>query len=94
MYNAIGEYYTFSGTLKEEPYNEHLQPSHANHQTTFHNAKVENPRLRALHRAKISIFPSAEIFLIPVDSGQITRYLQDRLLKSGGLFWRGPLPRG
>ena len=58
---------TFPGPLEKEPYNEHLQPSHANHQSTFHNAEIKDPSLRTLHGAKIPVLSCAEVFLVSID---------------------------
>lgn len=85
---------TFSCSLKEEPDNEHLEPSHTDHEPTFDNAKIEYPSLRALNGAEIAVFARPKVFLIPVDGRQIARDLHDRFFESGGLLRGGALLRG
>lgn len=60
---------TFPCSLKEEPDNKHLQPSHTYHQPTFHTAEVEYPSLRTFHGAEVAILARPEVFLVPVNCG-------------------------
>lgn len=85
---------TFSCTLKEEPDNKYLEPSHTDHEPTFDNAEVEYPSLRALYGAEIAVLARPKVFLIPIDGREIARDLHDRLFESGGLFGGSALLRG
>lgn len=85
---------TFSCTLKEESDNEHLKPSHTDHEPTFDNAKIEYPSLGTLYGAEVAVLARPEVLLIPVDSRQVTRDLHDRFFESRGLFGGGALLRG
>jgi hypothetical protein len=62
-----GGEHTFSGSLEEESHDKNLQSSHAHHQPTLNHTEVEDPRLRALHRAEVAVLPRAEVFLHAVD---------------------------
>jgi hypothetical protein len=77
---------TLSGTLEEEPDNEHLKSSHTNHEPTLDNAEVEYPSLRALYGAEIAVLACPEVLLIPSYGRQVARDLHDRFFESRGLF--------
>lgn len=80
------DHHTFPRPLKEEPHNENLQSRHRNHQCTFCNAEVKNPVLRALDRAHVPVLPRPEVFLVPVDGGEIAGDFEDGFFERGGLF--------
>lgn len=64
---------TFPGSLKEEPHNEDLQPSHANHQPALHHTEIKYPALCALDGTEIAILTGPEVFLVAMDSRKVSR---------------------
>lgn len=77
---------TFPCSLKEEPHDKHLQPSHTNHQPALHHTKVKYPTLGTLHSAEIPVLARAEVFLVAVDGGEVAGDFHDGFFESGGLF--------
>lgn len=82
---------TFPCPLEEEPHYKHLQPSHTNHQSALHHTKIKYPTLRTLNSAEISVLARAEVFLVPVDSGEVAGDFHNGFFESGGLFGGGAL---
>ncbi len=83
--------HTFPGSLEEEPHDENLQPSHANHQPALYHAEVKDPALCTLNGAEVAVLAGPEVFLVAIDGGKVSRYFHDGLLQSGGLFRGGAL---
>ena len=86
--------HTLPSPLKEKPHHENLQSRHRNHHQPLNNAKVENPPLRAAHRAEIPVFARPEVLLVPADRGQLRRELEDGLVERVRLFGGRALARG
>ena len=63
--------------LKEEPNNEHLQPSHTHHHQTLNDREIEDPSLCASDRAEIAVLACAEILLVAGDGGELAGELED-----------------
>ena len=82
---------TFPCSLEEEPHNKHLQPSHTNHQSALHHAKIKYPTLRTLNSAEVSVLARAEVFLVAVDGGEVPGDFHDGFFEGGGLFRVGAL---
>lgn len=82
---------TFSRSLKKEPHNKNLQPSHTNHQPTLHDTKIKYPTLRALNSAEVPVLARAEVFLVAVDGGEVPGDFHDGFFEGGGLFGGGAL---
>ena len=80
---------TFPSSLKEEPHNEDLEPSHANHQPALGHAEIKYPALCALDGAEVAVLTGPEVFLVAIDGGEVTRDFHDGLLQRGGLFRGG-----
>ena len=82
-------YLTFAASSEEPPHDEDLETSHGNHHAAFHQAEIEDSLRGAVDRAEIAILPSTEVLLLPRQSRDLTRQLQDSLLHTAELFRGG-----
>lgn len=73
--------------LEEEPDYKYLQSTHGNNEGDLYHAEVDDSLLRALYRGKVSVLAGAEVLLVSRDGGELSRDLEDGLLKSRCLFW-------
>jgi len=61
---------TFPGALEKEPYDEHLETGHGNHQCRLHQREIEDSPFRAPDSAEVPVFSCPKVFLLPVDCAQ------------------------
>jgi hypothetical protein len=86
--------YTFPRALEEESHHCYLETGHGNHQTTLHQAEVEDARLGALDSAEVAVLACAEVFLVAGDGGQLRGELEDGFLEDCRLLGGGALLGG
>lgn len=94
LWRRCGLHVSLPRALEEEPDHEDLQSTHADDQTALYQAEVDNPLLRASDGAEVTVLARPEILLIPGHSRQLSRNLDDRFFKGGGLLGRGALLGG
>lgn len=80
---------TFPATSEEHANDEDLQASHADHQTTLHQAEIEYSLFGASDCAEVSVLTRAEVLLLASERRHLSRQTDESLLYTTELFWAG-----
>ena len=73
-------------TREKHPHDEHLQTSHAHHQSALEQAEVEYSVLRTPDSAEVPVLPRPEVLLLSCEGGDLAREADDGLLNAGKLL--------
>jgi len=73
-------------SLEKETNNEYLKPSHAYHHQALNDAEIEDSPFCTPNRAEIAILSGAEVLLVPCNSRELARELENGFLQRRCLF--------